>query len=95
MANTYYSVTGTHVIDSASVVVTSETTLSIDLLIWYPTTQTLDDISLEDDQDNVWLETKGLKLTPLVIPYNPPLKIRGLKVATIDSGVLILQRSKK
>ena len=94
MSNTYSSVTGMHVIDSASVVVTSETTLMIDLLTWYPTTQTLDDLSLEDDKDNVFLTIKGLKLTPLVIPYNPPLKLRGLKVATIDSGVLCLRRSK-
>jgi hypothetical protein len=95
MSNSYSSVTGVHVIDSASVVVTSECTLSFDLLTWYPTEQTLDDLSLEDDKDNVFLTIKGLKLTPLVIPYNPPLEIKGLKVATIDSGVLCLRRSKK
>ena len=95
MSNTYYSVTGTHVIDSASVVVTSETTLMIDLITWYPATQTADDLALEDDKDNVFLKTKALKLTPIVIPYNPPLKIQGLKVATIDSGVLCIRRAKK
>ena len=95
MSNSYYSVTGTHVIDSTSVVVTSETTLLIDLITWYPATQTLDDLSLEDDQDNVFLKTKALKLTPIVIPYNPPLKIRGLKVAAIDSGVLCIHRAKR
>ena len=95
MANTYSSLTGVHVIDSASVVVTSETTLMIELITWYPTTVTLDDISLEDDKDNVFLKTKGSKLTPVVVPYNPPLKIRGLKIAVIDSGVITIRRSKR
>lgn len=95
MSNSYSSVTGTHVIDSTSVVVTSETSLYISLVTWYPTTQTLDDISLEDDKDNVWLKIKGQKLTPAIFPYNPPLEIRGLKVATIDSGVCVIRRVKK
>ncbi len=95
MSNTYTRETGTHDIDSAQVICTSETTLMIELVTWYPTTVTSDDISLEDDKDNVWLKTKGSKLTPIVVPYNPPLKLRGLKVATIDSGVLTIRRSKR
>ena len=95
MTNAYSSELGIHVIDSATTLVTSESTVMIDLVTWYPATQTADDLKLADDKSNVFLETKGARLTPMVVPYNPPLKLKGLVVVTIDSGVCTIRRSKK
>jgi len=95
MTNAYSSELGIHVIDSACTIVTSESTVMIDLVTWYPATQTADNLKLTDDQGNTFLETKGARLTPMIVPYVPPLKMKGLIIATIDSGKCIIRRSKK
>ena len=91
--NVYSSALGIHVIDSTGSVITSESTVMIDLVTWVGNTVS-HDLKLEDDQGNVFVETKGAVATPVVLPFPKPRKLKGLKVATIDSGKCLVYVAK-
>ena len=89
MTNAYSSALCIHVIDSTETIITSESTVMVDLVEWYGTTGG-DDLKLEDDQSNVFVELKGAANTPVVLPFPEPRKLKGLKVVTIDSGLCVI-----
>ena len=85
MTNAYSSALGIHVIDSTETIITSESTVVIVLVEWYGGTGG-DDLKLQDDQSNVFVELKGAANTPVILPFNPPRRLKGLRCETIDSG---------
>ena len=89
MSNAYSSALGIHVIDETATIITSESTVIIDLVTWVGNT-TSHDFKLKDDQGNVFVETKGAAGTPVVFPFPKPRKLKGLKVDTIDSGKCLI-----
>jgi len=78
--------TGLYLLDDVEPVVGDGKTLMVDLVVFVPVTADGDNLQLTDADDNVFVETKGLKNKPNPIAFSPPRKLNGLKVAVISSG---------
>ncbi|GAH00670.1 unnamed protein product [marine sediment metagenome] len=86
---TFEQETALYVITGTETIQATDTTLMVDMVTWVGNTIS-HDLKLTDGADNVFIETKCAAATPVVLPFPKPRKLKGLKVATIDSGTCIV-----
>lgn len=86
MAYSFEQETGLYILDAVEEVAADGKTLMVSMVDFVPVTADGDDLKLTDINDNIFVETKGLKNKPNLISFSRPRKLNGLKVAVIDSG---------
>lgn len=82
--------TGLYVVDDVEGVVADGKTVVVDFVTFTGNKTDGSHLILTDVDDNVFVDIWGPKNHTIVLPFPKPKKLNGLKVATIDTGKVVI-----